>query len=65
MKFASERGVLGRFACGVVKRFPTTLAVLLRVNRETSFDLNKTIRLCALAGHKEFVNVHKLGTKQP
>ena len=45
--FALERGVLGRFACGVVKRFPTTLAVFLRLNHKTSLALSNTIKLCA------------------
>ena len=61
--FALERGVLSRFACRVVKRFPTTLAVFLRLNHKTSLALNNTIRMCASTGHKEFVNVHKLSTK--
>ena len=55
--FALERGVLSRFARGVVKRCPTTLVVFLRVN--------DAIKMCALAGPKEFVNVHRLSTKQP
>ena len=62
--FALERGVLSRFACAVFKRFPTTLVVFLRLNHKTSLALNNTITLCSLVGHKEFVNVHKLSTKQ-
>ena len=49
----------------MVRRFPTTLAVFLRLNHKTSLALNNTIKLCASTGHKEFVNVHKLSTKQP
>ena len=30
--FALERGIPSRFACGVVKRFPTTLAVFLSLS---------------------------------
>ena len=67
--FVLERGaegyVLSRFACGVVKRFPTTFAIFLRLNHKTSLALNNTFKLCASAGHKEFVNVHRLSTKQP
>ena len=37
--FALERGVLNRFAYGVVKRFPTTLEAFLRLNHKTSLAL--------------------------
>ena len=42
--FALQRGVLSRFACGVAKRFPTTLSVFLRLNHKTSLALNTTIK---------------------
>ena len=51
--FVVDRGFLSGFAYGVVKRFPTTFAVFLRLNHKTPSALNNTINLCAFAGHKE------------
>ena len=65
MRFALQRAILSRFACGMASRFPTTLAIFLRLNHKTSLALNNTIKLCASAADKEFVNVHKFSTKQP
>ena len=40
--FALQRGVLSRPACGVAKRFPTTVGLFLRLNHKTSLPVNNT-----------------------
>ena len=57
VNFALTRGVLSRFCCAVMGRYPTTLAVELKLSQVTLAGLNKTLKLCTAVASKEFVNV--------
>ena len=57
VNFALTAGVLSRFCCGVMGRYPTTLAVELKLSQVTLAGLNKTLKLCTAAASKKFVNV--------
>ena len=46
-------------------RYPTTLAVELKLSQVTLEGLNKTLKLCTAAASKEFVNVLELQEKPP
>ena len=46
-------------------RYPTTLAVELKLSQVTLEGLNKTLKLCTAAASKEFVNVLALQEKPP
>ena len=65
VNFALTRGVLSRFCCAVMGRYPTTLAVELKLSQVTLEGLNKTLKLCTAAASKEFVNVLELQEKPP
>ena len=65
VNFALTRGVLSRFCCAVMGRYPTTLAVELKLSEVTLEGLNKTLKLCTAAASKEFVNVLALQEKPP
>ena len=65
VNFASTGGVLGRFCCAVMGRYPTTLAVELKLSQVTLEAFNKTPKLCTPAASKEFVNVLDLQEKPP
>ena len=57
VNFALTRGVLSRFCCAVMGRYPTTLAVELKLSQVTLAGLNKTLKLHTAAASKDFVNV--------
>ena len=63
VNFALTRGVLSRFCCAVMGRYPMTLAVELKLSQVTLEGLNKTLKLCTAAASKEFVNVLELQGK--
>ena len=63
--FALTKGVLSRFCCAVMGRYPTTLAVQLKLSPVTLEGLNKTPKLCTAVASKEFVNVLELQEKPP
>ena len=65
VNFALTRGVLSRFCCAVMGRYPTTLAVELKLSQVTLEGLNKTLKLCTAAASKEFVNVLAVQEKPP
>ena len=65
VNFALTRGVLSRFCCAVMGRYPTTLAVELKLSQVTLEALNKTLKLCTAAPSKEFVNVLDLQEMPP
>ena len=65
VNFALTRGVLSRFCCAVMGRYPTTLAVELKLSQVTLGGLNKTLKLCTAAASKEFVNVLALQEMPP
>ena len=65
VNFALTRGVLSRLCCAVMGRYPTTLAVKLKLSQVTLEGLNKTLKLCTAAASKEFVNVLELQEKPP
>ena len=65
VNFALTRGVLSRFCCAVMGRYPTTLAVELKLSQVTLEGPNKTLKLCIAAASKEFVNVLALQEKPP
>ena len=65
VNFALTRGVLSRFCCPVMGRYPTTLAVELKLSQVTLEAFNKTLKLCTAAASKEFVNVLDLQEKPP
>ena len=46
-------------------RYPTTLAVELKLSQVTLEAFNKTLKLCTAAASKEFVNVLDLQEKPP
>ena len=57
VNFALTTGVLSTFCFAVMGRYPTTLAVELKLSQVTLAGLNKTLKLCTAAASKEFVNV--------
>ena len=61
VNFALTRGVLSRFCCAVMGRYPTTLAVELKLSQVTLEAFNKTLKLCTAAASKEFVNCEGVG----
>ena len=65
VNFALTRGVLSRFCCAVMGRYPTTLAVELKLSQVTLEGLNNTLKLCTAAASKEFVNVLALQKMPP
>ena len=65
VNFALTRGVLSRFCCAVMGRYPTTLAVELKLSQVTLEAFNKTLKLCTAAASKEFVNVLDLQEMPP
>ena len=65
VNFALTRGVLSGFCCAVMGRYPTTLAVELKLSQVTLEAFNKTPKLCTAAASKEFVNVLDLQEKPP
>ena len=65
VNFALTRGVLSRFCCAVMGRYPTTLAVEWKLSQVTLEAFNKTVKLCTAAASKEFVNVLDLQEKPP
>ena len=65
VNFALTRGVLSRFCCAVMGRYPTTLAVELKLSQATLEAFNKTLKLCTAAASKEFVNVLDLQEMPP
>ena len=65
VNFALTRGVLSRFCYAVMGRYPTTLAVELKLSQLTLAGLNKTLKLCTAAALKEFVNVLALQEMPP
>ena len=65
VNFALTRGVLSRFCCAVMGRYPTTLAVELKLSQVTLEAFNKTLKLCTAAVSKEFVNVLDLQEMPP
>ena len=65
VNFALTRGVLSRFCFAVMGRYPTTLAVELKLSQVTLEAFNKTLKLCTAAASKEFVNVLDLQEKPP
>ena len=65
VNFALTRGVLRRFCCAVMGRYPTTLAVELKLSQVTLEAFNRTLKLCTAAASKEFVNVLDLQEKPP
>ena len=54
VNFALTRGVLSRFCCAVMGRYPTTLAVELKLSQVTLEAFNKTLKLCTATASKEF-----------
>ena len=65
VNFALTRGVLSRFCCAVMGRYPTTVAVELKLPQVTLEAFNKTLKLCTAAASKEFVNVLDLQEMPP
>ena len=65
VNFALTRGVLSKFCSAVMGRYPTTLAVELKLSQVTLEGLNKTLKLCTAAASKAFVNVLELQEKPP
>ena len=65
VNFALTRGVLSRFCCAVMGRYPTTLAVELKLSQVTLEAFNKTLKLCTAAASKEIVNVLDPQEKPP
>ena len=65
VNFALTRGVLSRLCCAVMGRYPTTLAVELKLSQVTLEAFNKTLKLCTAAASKEFVNVLDLQEMPP
>ena len=65
VNFALTRGVLSRFCCAVMGRYPTTLAVELKLSQVTLAGPNKTLKLCTAAASKDFVNVLALQEMPP
>ena len=65
VNFALTREVLSRFCCAVMGRYPTTLAVELKLSQVTLAGLNKTLQLCTAEASKEFVNVLALQEMAP
>ena len=65
VNFVLTRGVLSRFCCAVMGRYPTTLAVELKLSQVTLEAFNKTLKLCTAAASKEFVNVLDLQEMPP
>ena len=52
VNFNLTRGVLSRLCCAVMGRYPTTLAVELKLSQVTLEALNKTLKLCTAAAQK-------------
>ena len=63
VNFALTKGVLSRFCCAVMGRYPTTLAVELKLSQVIPEAFNKTLKLCTAAASKEFVNILDLQEK--